>query len=711
MASLLNFRLEVLNLGCVVTSPPLYRYVANAFTCIVLTLCMVAFHVLHLVVFQFKTVRRSGIRQFTPVLLGAVGTVFMAVLISVCSAAVQPLQCDVHPNGLSTMRAYRQVICWSTEGEHRHMLIVGAVAGLIPLAFCSVCVWATIALPKRLHEGDTLFLNKFAFLFFRFRPGGHSYMVLLLLRNISLAVVPIMDEPASELLVSCAVITACVIVGVVLSPWAVHQANLLDLAMHTGLLFILFLAALQTHWVDEITVGNLLVVVFSAMMCAFLFSLAWSVHLCALRLRKPFQFFLCHHKVGGGAFCRLLKVRLVSNSQVARGVFLDSDNLEDLSLLFGIVREKTETLVVLCTREILHRPWCVGEMTTARLHNVDTILVIFSDFQSPSHTFIEGYASVEGMQSLAPYGISLEMAQETLWWLGARPWIVLPRAISVAGVDAVVAKLVSRRQGRDEMATVASVLSTIERPEEDEEEVSRWRPWQTISHQVIEPSQWSTPATVPVVSIVDHSNQESVCTALLVKELLKRFFPLTGAGHVLGPAEALPTGATTLLVMSSNGCFQKPHFVRQLFQAEARGIGAIPIIVDDSFQFPSDGLFQDLRALSPHLLSETLRDPDDLITLIQSLFEEIGIHVQPQDSQGVLEVCDVNVEFDLFFPQFNVACCQIAGSPGGAREFASHGFFVELGRQFLCEQSRVRYSWLATNEEMCSRHEVCMAIV
>ena len=119
------------------------------------------------------------------------------------------------------------------------MLIVGAVAGLIPLAFCSVCVWATIALPKRLHEGDTVFLNQFAFLFFRFRPGGHSYMVLLLLRNISLALVPIMDEPASELLVSCAVIAACVIVGVVLSPWAVHQANLLDLAMHTGLLFIL----------------------------------------------------------------------------------------------------------------------------------------------------------------------------------------------------------------------------------------------------------------------------------------------------------------------------------------------------------------------------------------------------------------------------------------------------------------------------------------
>ena len=180
-----------------------------------------------------------------------------------------------------------------------------------------------------------------------------------------------------------------------------HQANHLDVAMHTGLLFILFLAALQTNRADEATVGNLLVAVFSGMMCAFLGASAWSLRLFALRLRKPFQFFLCHHKVGGGAFCRLLKVRLLGHAQVARGVFLDSDDLQDLSLLFGIVAEKTETLVVLCTREILYRPWCVGEMTTAHLHGIDTLLIIFPDFEHPSRTFIEDYSSVEGVQSLA----------------------------------------------------------------------------------------------------------------------------------------------------------------------------------------------------------------------------------------------------------------------------------------------------------------------
>ena len=200
-----------------------------------------------------------------------------------------------------------------------------------------------------------MFLHTFAFLLLRFRPGAYQYVLVLLLRNFALAIVPLIPGLASEIFASATVIVACILLSV-MSPWAVHQANPLEVAMHTGLLLILLLAALQTNSVDEITVGNLLVAVFSALMCAFLGASAWSLRLCALRLRKPFQFFLCHHKVGGGAFCRLLKVRLTSHGQVTRGVFLDSVYLQDLSLLFGIIGEKTETLVVLCTREILHRP-------------------------------------------------------------------------------------------------------------------------------------------------------------------------------------------------------------------------------------------------------------------------------------------------------------------------------------------------------------------
>ena len=126
------------------------------------------------------------------------------------------------------------------------------------------------------------------------------------------------------------------------------------------------------------------------------------------------------------------------------------------------------------------------------------------------------------------------MAQQTLWWLGTRPWIVLPLSTSSSGVDAVVEKLVSRRRGTKEMSTVSSmkstVSSTVNEESDDTEEtiVDQWRSGPTVTHLVTEPVEWSTPAAVTVVSIVDHTNQESVCTALFGEETTEELLPLVG---------------------------------------------------------------------------------------------------------------------------------------------------------------------------------------
>ena len=92
-------------------------------------------------------------------------------------------------------------------------------------------------------------------------------------------------------------------------------------------------------------------------------------------------------------------------------------------------------------------------------------------------------------------------------------------------------------------STVPSVLSIINshgHDENGENEVCHWRSWKTASHLVSEARGWSAPAAVTVASFVDHTNQEPVCFALLVREVLKRLFPLTRPGHVLGPNEKLP---------------------------------------------------------------------------------------------------------------------------------------------------------------------------
>ena len=331
-------------------------------------------------------------------------------------------------------------------------------------------------------------------------------------------------------------------------------------------------------------------------------------------------------------------------------------------MLFSVVGNKTDTLVVLCTRDILKRPWCVGEMTTACVRNVDTILIIFPEFQPPSDAFIENHLShIEGVRSLAPYGIDVEMVQRTLKWLATVPAVILPQKLCLDGVDAVVRKLVRRGRGRKEMVVVDGV-QTVTNHREDVDEVAtssfavvctspdgdqeihetnvpHWESGlRSVTHTISSTNRQRSYMSVPVVSIVDHTTQESVCTAILLKEMLKPHCPLTGAGHVLGADEGLPDSTTIVLAVCSNGCFQKPFFVRQLFEAEARSLTVIPIVADSSFQFPCDVMFQELRQLSGFILKGSERTAPDLVALIGMLFEEIAVHVCPQDSQDVLDV-------------------------------------------------------------------------
>ena len=81
-----------------------------------------------------------------------------------------------------------------------------------------------------------------------------------------------------------------------------------------------------------------------------------------------YEYFLCHNKIDGGAFCRLLNMRLKKTQRGPRqrGQIFDSDNLESLNLLLVNIGAETGTIVVSCARRIFYRPWCLGEMTTAR---------------------------------------------------------------------------------------------------------------------------------------------------------------------------------------------------------------------------------------------------------------------------------------------------------------------------------------------------------
>ena len=549
--------------------------------------------------------------------------------VTITESILTPLQCEGHPNGMQTLNVYQHVVCWNSDFDQQHQIMVGVacVAVLIPLAFLTLCFWVVLSLPLRFRQGDVAFLRAFAFLFHRYRPGAYWYAVAVLLRNTLVPLVPVIADEALQLFTMVLVLTPCAFLSCVLFPWRVYLANVLDIATNAGFLLILFLAALSTHKVDRGVVGACLLVLFTAVTALVVGVGTLALFLIFGQGGKSFQFFLCHHKIGGGGFARLLKVLLKSTSAVSRDVFLDADNLEDLALLFAHVGNQTETLIVLCTAEVMSRVWCVGEMTTARLHGVDVILVIFPDFRWPAAEAVENCAVyVDGLPSLAEYDISEAMVKETFNWLRGLPRILLPQQITRASMVAVVGRLTMRTSGKHERSPVEGVSSQVSSDQEAE----------FVQHQVS--SIPDSAAASQVAALVDHSNQEAVCTAFLIQELLKAHFPLLDlVPYILTEQDDISSFTTTVLVICSNGCFQRKAFVRQLFQAASAEVGVITVVVEQNFRFPTEAFYAEVQQRS-QVLANPLHTTDDLVLIIRKIFEEIAICVHPQDSEEAVKV-------------------------------------------------------------------------
>jgi len=145
-------------------------------------------------------------------------------------------------------------------------------------------------------------------------------------------------------------------------------------------------------------------------------------------------------------------------------------------------------------------------------------------------------------------------------------------------------------------------------------------------------------AAFQVAAMVDHSSLEAVCTALLIRELLKGHFPLLDlVPHILGQEEVLTARTKVLLVVCSNGCFQQRPFVDQLFQAASVRAGVITVVAEQSFRFPTEAFYSEMRQ-AHHVLSDRRQTTDDLVSMIRRIFEEIAIVVHPQDSDGAVKV-------------------------------------------------------------------------
>ena len=100
-------------------------------------------------------------------LVNSLGQVMMLLLITVSLSSLGPLQCFPHPNGMSSVVAHLQILCWSSS-EHSIMVVIAGIAfctfavGTIP-----VVVRAVLLYPRMVVSAQLGFVLRYRFLFHR----------------------------------------------------------------------------------------------------------------------------------------------------------------------------------------------------------------------------------------------------------------------------------------------------------------------------------------------------------------------------------------------------------------------------------------------------------------------------------------------------------------------------------------------------------------
>ncbi|CAJ1358827.1 unnamed protein product [Effrenium voratum] len=369
-----------------------------------------------LIMVAWGLARLRGKRMSLDSVFNLNGILLFALFITLTLAVLGPFQCIGNPDGSSSMVKY----------------------------------------PSRINSGAGLQLvNRYRFLFQRFRPECYFYGLVLLVRNAFVALFPVMFVAAPEIQV--VLMGALFVCGGALQvrtwPWRTEQANYADLIM-TCFLQIVLLGAAPLLEIDQAQstemLGWLLCVAVLGPFLAGLSAVGYSIY----RHFMPgdmFGIFLCHHKGGAGSLCRLLK--LLAHRHSNTNVFLDSDQLEDLDLIFDTIRAKTKRLVqmsvvVVLTPELLKRMWCAGEIVTAHKNKVTTVPVICDGFIQLTEKTLEAIPDVwtaQQKQILANYGIDMEDVKKAYVWLrDSLEHLTLSRFGPAQGREDIVIEMLQR---------------------------------------------------------------------------------------------------------------------------------------------------------------------------------------------------------------------------------------------------------------------------
>ncbi|CAK9038961.1 unnamed protein product [Durusdinium trenchii] len=606
VTKILAFDLDIIKISCILgTDSPTLKFVCQ------MLICPVCLSFFGLAWFIFKL---PGRKISSDKLFNLCGILVFALFISLTLAVLDPLQCQDNPNGSSSMVSNPGIICFNSA-EHTGLVILSAIGLLCyPVAILTWASYTTLQYPARVNSGQGLRLvHRHRFLFQRFKPDCYYYGWLLLVRNSLVALFPVMlfSLPEIQLPLMGVLLMGSGALQIRVWPWRTKLANIMDLVI-TCILQILLLGiaplVMLTSRSTEV-LGWILVIAILSPLLGGLIVITHAV----LRHFRPgnvFGVFLCHHKGGAGALCRWMKLMAAQHS--SSEIFLDSDQLEDLDLIFDTIRAKTRSVVVVLTSELLQRMWCAGEIVTAFKNHVCTLPLVCDGYEPLTDaTFMEvpSVWTEQQKQILAFYGISMEDVIQAYRWLHGLQSLTLQR----------------RSPARAREQLVVEILQRVKVP------LKLFRP--KISHGKVKARILLTGS----VSDAEALSTLEVFQHLLQRHLRKECAVVRSGKELL----AYKPWAYYLVVLLSRGILRDPGFAQTLLSVyiedskQPRPLELVTVNADTQFQFPSPeflveveehGLGGPLSALGPEL-SKAYR----------GLLNILALPLSPMASQGLLE--------------------------------------------------------------------------
>jgi len=286
-------------------------------------------------------------------------------------------------------------------------------------------------------------------------------------------------------------------------------------------------------------------------------------------------------------------------------VFLDSDDLLDLMSLFGTVGSDVETLVVLCTQDVLLRPYCLGEITTACMDKVRTRSVNI-EFQDPTDDFISSIDQIMDLQCLYEVGMSLESMQESLRWFRTLEALCYP-------VHGTIPELVAFcRQLQLNRSVVSEQPASIQRS-------IRLNPRSDI------------------MIACDSSNPNSLAAASILLKFVPAHEWRATLFHEMMSEASIPDSDRTsfrcLAAICTSGCWHDMEFLLAFQLAREVGAKSLAVIADDYFVVPNSDTMKNLEARLEFLGLEAT----PIMDAVASTFKKIALPLAVMASSSTVE--------------------------------------------------------------------------